>query len=68
MTEKEQEIFVRPNPEAHKRFKKSKRKKKLLTLKKKVISIGHVISQIILWICAVGGFILSLIQFFQDKQ
>ncbi len=27
-----------------------------------------ILSDIILWICAVGGFVLSLIQFFQDSQ
>lgn len=67
MSDKEIEIWVRPNPEAYARFKKAVRRKKLKRLWTISKKIWHIISNWILWFCAVGGFVLSLIQFFQDK-
>lgn len=67
MSDNEIEAFVKPNPKAYSRFKKSGRKKKLKSFFIKTKKIWSTISNAILWFCAVGGFILSLIQFLQDK-
>lgn len=68
MTEKELEIFTKPNPEAYKRFKQSRRKKRLKSLLNTVQKIWQRVSSIILWLCAVGGFLLSLFQFIQNQN
>lgn len=62
----ELEPFVKPNPEAYKRFKKLCFKNDLTKLLSQIKMITKMLSCAILWFCAVGGFILSLIQFFQD--
>lgn len=67
MSDEEIEAFVRPNPKAYARFKKAKRKKKLNNFAAKFKKIWNAISNAILWFCAVGGFLLSLLQFLQDK-
>lgn len=67
MTDKDIELFVKHNPEAYRRFKKSRHKKKFMKIFSSTKVLLKTISQIILWICAVGGFALSLIQFFQNK-
>lgn len=68
MTEKELEILTKLNPDAHERFKKSRCKKRFQSLFEIFKRIRHHLSSAILWICAVGGFILSLIQFFQNQN
>lgn len=67
MTDKQLEIFTKPNPEAYKRFKRARRVKRIKKLFAISALIWKRISSAILWICAVGGFALSLIQFLQDK-
>lgn len=67
MTDDEIEPFVKHDPEAYKRFKRHKKKKKILKLFNPTKKFLKGVSQVILWICAVGGFVLSLIQFFQDN-
>ena len=65
--DKKLEPFLKSNPEAWDRYKKKRRYnaiKKVVIFSKKGLKI---LSRIILWICAVGGFLLSLIQFIQDK-
>ena len=67
MSDDDIEYFVKHDKKAYKRFKIHKFKKqtdKALAISKKVLSV---LSNSILWICAVGGFVLSLISFFQDK-
>lgn len=66
MTDKQLETFTKPNTEAYKRFKKARRIKRIKSFFSILIVIWKRISSAILWICAVGGFILSLIQFLQD--
>lgn len=59
--------FLKPDKEAYKRYKKLKWKEKskqLLSASKKVLKL---VSNAILWLCAVGGFLLGLIQFLQDQ-
>lgn len=68
MTEKELEIFTKPNPEAYKRFKKNRWKRYLKRSINFFKRIWNRVSSAILWICAVGGFLLSLIQFFQNQN
>lgn len=68
MTEEELEIFTPPNPKAYKRFKQIRRKKRLRSLFHTFQKIWQRISSIILWICAVGGFLLSLFQFMQNQN
>ena len=68
MTEKELEIYTKPNPEAYKRFKRSRWKRRLMRLIHLIKRIWNRLSAAILWICAVGGFLLSLIQFFQNQN
>lgn len=63
---KDLKAFLKPNPEAYKRYQKIQRKKKVNGFFVKFKKIANVLSRIILWICAVGGFVLSLIQFFQN--
>lgn len=67
MANKNLEPFIKPNAEAWKRYQKRRRRdaiKGVLSIGKK--AWGH-ISRAILWVCAVGGFLLSLIQFLQDQ-
>lgn len=67
MTDKETESFVKPDSEAYKRFKKARRKKSITESFGVFKKVWSAVSHIILWICAVGGFLLSLVQFFKDK-
>lgn len=64
---KEIEPWIRPNPEAYARFKKDVRREKLKRLWIKLKKIWRILSNMVLWFCAVGGFVLSLIQFLQNK-
>lgn len=66
MDDKDLEIFTRPNPEAHAQYIRAKKRKRAKEFKDKLKRSCKIASQIILWICAVGGFVLSLIQFFQN--
>lgn len=64
MTEEEIELYSRKIKLVYSRFKKNRRKKKFKKFILSAKSFFKILSQIILWICAVGGFALSLIQFF----
>ncbi len=66
MSDQDIERFVKHNPAAYKRYKHMKLKKSYMRKFNIARKIWSVISQIILWFCAVGGFILSLIQFLED--
>lgn len=66
MEDKKIEPFIKPDPEAYACYKKAKRKKKVKNALSSAHHILKIISQVILWICAVGGFALALIQFFQQ--
>lgn len=59
--------FIRPNKKAHKRYVVYRLKEKVKLFFSRFRKVLKIISNIILWICAVGGFVLSLIQFFQDS-
>lgn len=67
MKKDELEAFIKPNPDAYKKYRKTKRHKMYMTIFHKLKIVWKALSNIILWICAVGGFVLSLIQFFQDS-
>ena len=60
MSDKDMLYFVKPCPKAYRRYLRNKTFKNT----KKFLTVA---SEIILWICAVGGFILSLVQFFSDN-
>lgn len=59
--------FIRPNEKAYKRYVAYRLKEKIKLFFSRFRKVLKIISNIILWICAVGGFVLSLIQFFQDS-
>ena len=61
------EPFVKNNPEAYRRFKAARCRKKIKLIADRVYCVWHPISNVILWICAVGGFVLSLIQLLQNQ-
>lgn len=67
MNDKDIEIFVINNPKAYKRYKRSKRRKVINQIHGRIKNFLKILSQVILWICAVGGFVLSLIQFLDNK-
>ena len=67
MTDKDIEYFVKNNPEAYRRFKRARLKKSFLRKLHVVQKIWSPISKATLWICAVGGFVLSLFNAFQGK-
>lgn len=66
MSDEDIELFVKHNPKAHKRYKAGKRRKAFNETSHKVKSIWKPISNAILWICAVGGFIVSLVALFRN--
>lgn len=68
MTYKEMEPFVKHNPQAYRRFKRARLRNKCEKIWSLIKPFGKAISQIILWFCAVGGFVLALIQFLQGFQ
>ncbi len=67
MRNKDIEAFVKPNPEAYSRFKRARFKEKAKSTFLNVQRVLKIISRVILWVCAVGGFVLSLIQFLQNQ-
>lgn len=64
-------IFSEASPEEHKKYVEKTAEQDRIYCKKKrqreqLRMFFKLLSNIILWVCAVGGFVLALIQFFQN--
>lgn len=67
MDDRDLDIFTRNNPEAHERYLKAKKRKRRKAHIEKTKRVWSYISKALLWISAVGGFVLGLLNWLGIK-